>query len=112
MSVHSLIILALATWRLTSLLVNEDGPFKMFYRLREWAGVIHNGNGDVIGCENSLFAGLLSCFWCTSVWIAIILSALFSDWLLWFPLALFASAGAIIVEEGMQWLGQQQHSQI
>jgi hypothetical protein len=46
-----------------------------------------------------------------SIWTAAVLSALFSDWLLWLPLTLFASAGAIIVEEGIQWLGQQQRSQ-
>jgi len=111
MSGHSLIILVLATWRLTSLFVAEDGPFRIFYRLREWTGVIHNNDGNVIGCEDSFFAGLLSCFWCMSIWTAAVLSALFSGWLLWLPLTLFASAGAIIVEEGIQWLGQQQRSQ-
>lgn len=60
-------ILALATWRLSSLLVNEDGPFKVFYRLRTRAGVYKQG-------ELSQVAELFTCIWCMSIWVAALLS--------------------------------------
>ena len=50
--------LALATWRVTSLLVQEPGPYRVFARLREQ----HRDNE--VGTA-------LQCIWCTSVWVAI-----------------------------------------
>ena len=105
------IILALAAWRLTSLLCAEAGPFNTLRKFREWVGIIHDSDGGIIGHNDSFFAGLLSCFWCTSVWIAAALAAPFSTWLSWLPLALSISAGAIIVEEGIQWLDRSTHRQ-
>lgn len=49
-----LFVLALATWRIASLLVAEDGPFHVLLKLR----------------ERTTFGGLLDCIWCVSVWIA------------------------------------------
>lgn len=106
-----LVILVLATWRLTSLFVSETGPFKIFRRIREWTGIIHDREGMVVGKDDSLLAGLLSCFWCTSIWVAGILSIFMLDLILWLPLTLFASAGAIIIEEGMGWLELRAHNQ-
>jgi hypothetical protein len=48
-----LLLAALATWRLTHLLSKEDGPWRVFERLR------HTAPGQ-----------LLSCFYCLSVWIS------------------------------------------
>jgi hypothetical protein len=39
MSLSDVIILALAAWRVASLLVNEDGPGAVFSRLRYAAGI-------------------------------------------------------------------------
>lgn len=48
---------ALATWRVTHLFVEEDGPGALFVRLR-----VRAGDG---------WAGeLLDCFYCTSIWVA------------------------------------------
>ena len=33
------VIISLAGWTISSLLVNEDGPYAIFTRLREWVGV-------------------------------------------------------------------------
>src|SRR5690606_33513915 len=52
-----LLLLALATWRLTSLLVQEAGPFRVFQWMRK-----HIPHG-----------GLLECIWCCSVWCAALL---------------------------------------
>ncbi len=96
----TIILLALATWRLTSLLVHEHGPFDIFFKLREFMGIIHDAEGNVAGDDGSLLAGLLSCFWCTSVWAALIPAMLLAEsYWEWFAFVLAASAGAIMIEE-------------
>lgn len=54
---YLLILGILATWRLTHLLSEEKGPWRIIERLRDFSptGVVHE---------------LLSCFLCLSVWIA------------------------------------------
>ena len=68
-----LILLGLATWRITAILVYDDGPRDIFVRLR-----------DAIG-------GPLTCFWCTSVWVSLVASVL------------FAPVGALSWREGFIW---------
>ena len=48
-----LLLAALAVWRLTHLFTKEDGPWKVFLRLRE-----------------AIPSQLFSCFYCLSLWIA------------------------------------------
>lgn len=55
-----LLRLALATWRLTSLLVQEPGPYRVFVRLRDSQRDTEVGNA-------------LQCIWCTSIWVAALL---------------------------------------
>ena len=51
------IVAALATWRVTHLLAEEDGPGDIVVRLRRRAG--------------SSWAGdLMDCFYCLSIWVA------------------------------------------
>ena len=52
-----LVLAILATWRLTHLIVREDGPAALLARARA-------ALGDRLG------AGLLDCFYCTSLWVA------------------------------------------
>lgn len=52
MSIGQVLIGGLATWRLASLIVYEDGPFEMFTRLRSIKAL----------------EGVTSCLWCASVW--------------------------------------------
>lgn len=63
-------ILSLATWRLSSLLTREDGPFYIFRRLRELNGIVHDEDGNAIVVPERFFALLLSCSWCVSIWVA------------------------------------------
>lgn len=49
---------ALATWRVTHLLAEEDGPADVIVRLRRRAG-------------SSWAGGLMDCFYCLSVWVAV-----------------------------------------
>jgi hypothetical protein len=51
-------VAALATWRVTHLLANEDGPGEVIARTREALG------------ETQLGA-LMDCFHCTSIWVAV-----------------------------------------
>lgn len=53
----SFVLGALATWRVTHLLVHEDGPWDAVLRLR---GALGNG----------FWGHLLDCFYCLSIWIA------------------------------------------
>jgi hypothetical protein len=48
---------ALATWRLTHLVVVEDGPGRIVLRLRT-------------RLDGSALADLMDCFYCASVWVA------------------------------------------
>ncbi len=52
-----LVLAVLATWRITHLLANEDGPADFLARLRARAG-------------NRFLGKLMDCFQCLSLWIA------------------------------------------
>ena len=78
MDIATFLVLALATWRFTSLFVREDGPFNMFRKLRESFGITHDENGQVLMVPDR--AKLLSCMWCFSMWTGL------SWFLFWFLL--------------------------
>jgi hypothetical protein len=81
-----LIIAVLGVWRVTHLLVAEDGPWDVVTRLRRRAG-------------SGFWGALLDCFQCASLWIALPFAYLGGGtWmergLLWLAL----SGGAIVIE--------------
>lgn len=95
----TLLILTLATWRLTTLLVNEAGPFDVFERLRYAAGVRYDERSERYG-TNVVARGLI-CVWCVSVWVGALLAL--GQWLApgvvgWLALPFALSAGALVVE--------------
>lgn len=63
-----LLVAALATWRLSSLLVNpgEAGPANLLHRLRDWAGAYELGEDDE---PRTSLGRLFACVWCMSVWM-------------------------------------------
>jgi hypothetical protein len=63
------VLAILATWRVTHLLANEDGPADIIFRLRRRLG-------------EGMIGKLMDCFNCLSIWIAA-------------PLALFVSAAPL-----------------
>jgi len=76
------LIIGLATWRLLSLLIDEDGPAMIFFRVRERVGPAIMSRWG------------LDCFWCLSIWMGIVLTGIhwYSPiviWLCW-PFALSA----------------------
>lgn len=61
-----LLVSGLAVWRLAHMLVEENGPLDIFWRLREHTGVEVGVHGDLVGPTWNP----LSCVLCTSVWVA------------------------------------------
>ena len=60
-----LLLSGFAVWRLTALFVYDRGPWDIFARLRDTLG------------------GPLSCFWCMSGWVALVVSVVFLEGLSW-----------------------------
>lgn len=58
------VLLSLASWRLTKMLTQEEGPYMIFRRFREYMLKFENWNP-------------LSCFWCASVWVSFLFAFLF-----------------------------------
>lgn len=80
----TLLVLILATWRISSLLVSEDGPFKIFARFRIL--IIR-------------FTEVFSCLWCASIWIGLGFTILYTrapEVAFWIALPFALSAGAIL----------------
>jgi hypothetical protein len=69
MGLVSFLFLGLATWRLSSMLVEESGPWHIFTRLRKATGITHDVDEKIVTVPDKFLAGLLSCVWCCSVWV-------------------------------------------
>jgi hypothetical protein len=70
MTPFEFLLFALATWRVAYMLVGEDGPWLIFRRLRESTGITHDQDGAVLIVPERTLPMLLSCVWCTSVWVS------------------------------------------
>jgi len=90
-----LLTLGLATWRISSLLVEEDGPFDFFAKMRRKIGITYNEYSQKVG--SNVLAEMLTCMWCTSFWVAIAICLLF-DASLSFTRSLAVGAIAIIID--------------
>jgi hypothetical protein len=67
--IQELVLVGFAAWRMASLLVNENGPFGIFERVREAFGVPKQG--EIIGFLPTLF----TCIWCMTVWTSLLMWA-------------------------------------
>lgn len=97
------VLLALATWRISSLLVNEDGPWSMFARLRALVGVRHDDEFQPMA--SNMVGRAFLCIWCMSVWVGLALSLLSWFWpdvAAWIVLPLALSAAAIVVSKWLE----------
>lgn len=100
MDIITLLTLIGATWRLSSFLVNEDGPFDVFAWLRTWVGVHYNEYGVMDG--GGFFAGVFDCVWCMSAWVGAAVTVAYCLYPVatsWFCLPLALSAGAVVLEK-------------
>jgi hypothetical protein len=75
------VLAALAAWRLTFLLTQEDGPWDVIARVRHLAG-------------DSMPGRALQCFYCTSLWVAAPLAVMIVGWQLRAVLVWLALSGA------------------
>jgi Protein of unknown function (DUF1360) len=80
------IVGALATWRVTHLLVNEDGPADLVARLRAHIG-------------DSAIGRMMDCFGCLSLWIAIPIAFFVSREIFGLILSWLALSGAALLIE-------------
>ena len=88
------ILAGLAGWRVASLLVNEQGPWDAFERLRLRVGIPPQGEAGVI--SSNPLAGVLSCIWCASFWCAAA-CWVFGEFVAWEPVALIAAAAVAVM---------------
>lgn len=102
MSALDVLILALATWRLTSWLVDPlDGDFALFAKLRYFVGIRYDEHSNAY-CEKREWLGRwFLCSWCMSVAVGTAFAGLYvlldkQVILLALPLAL--STGSILVD--------------
>lgn len=86
-------IYALATWRLASMLVHEEGPAEIFTRLRKYTGIIEE-RGDIVAYPTY---NPLHCVACTSIYTAALLLILPQT----VSLILAGSAISSILEESL-----------
>jgi hypothetical protein len=94
------IIVGLAGWRVAALLSYEEGPWGVFEQLRRRAGVVEIDLGappDAPAPLPGFFGKLLSCVWCTSVWLSLIFWGLWE--VHWYVPGIAAAAAIVVVTE-------------
>ncbi len=92
-----LILIALATWRVSSLLVFEEGPFMLLVKMRSLLGVYYDEYSKPQG--KNVIARALTCVWCSSIWVALGFTVLYFYGLaFWIAMPFALSAAAIIIE--------------
>lgn len=109
MSLNIFFYLALAAWRLASLVANEDGPWQVFKRIRERA---EQWCKRYKFCSELGLYELFSCEWCNSVWIGAGLTLLYlrmGESILYIALPLALSTVVIVIKYVVQLLQSAQH---
>jgi hypothetical protein len=80
------LVAMLATWRVSHLIVAEDGPWDVVVRVRRWAG-------------SGVLGRLMDCFYCASLWIAAPFALIVTRELwAWLVAWLAVSGGACLIE--------------
>lgn len=98
-----LVVLALATWRIAHMLVKEDGPLDIFYKLHVAVGIVYKEDGEVDEerSSKSFLSTVLQCVYCTSVWVGLfftLLGAISIHLAYWVALPFCFSAAAVLLE--------------
>ena len=86
------LVVALATWRVCHLLVEEDGPADLVVRLRMKLG-------------DSLLGRAMDCFYCLSLWVAAALALLIISDVVGFVLVWWSASGAACLFERLTLRG-------
>lgn len=119
---------ALVVWTLSSLLVGESGPYGLFEKIRSELGVLHpaevdvetlgewshaHGDKEAPECFSFNLAGeILCCFWCTSMWVSVVVTlvcAIFLElpWWMWVFSPFAVRTVAIMIDEYINGTQQQ-----
>jgi len=79
MTPFDFLLIGMATWRLSSLLVDEAGPLDIFQTLRDKLGVYPAKVGDevICKCKYPVF-GMFCCVWCMSIWVSVLMLTLYT----------------------------------
>jgi hypothetical protein len=102
-----LLIYALATFRIASLIAQERGPWDAFGKLRDVCGVRYDDAGQPYALNE--VARMLTCVWCNSVWVALfwlVVKWLWPEHALWLAFSFAVSGAALILYEVLEWLEQ------
>jgi len=106
LSLLGFVLCTLAVWRVTYLLAEEDGPGRIFARLRAAAG-------------DGFWRSLVGCFYCLSLWVALpfafVLSTQWGERLIvWLALSgaacLLERIGQQAVAPAVYWEGEKEES--
>jgi hypothetical protein len=106
MSPLTIFLAVSATWRLTSLLCNEPGPFSVFERIRRWAKSLTRRNRFWRAFR--LYDGI-NCEWCASIWIGtpiVVAWYTLGDIVIWSLLPFALSTWVIVLKYVIQTLAQ------
>lgn len=106
-SIFGYLLVALAVWRITNLLMHEAGPYNVFHRLRYLVGVRHNRENQSVATNE--LAKLFLCHWCLSLWVSLIVVAFLCfrpDWTFTVLLPFALSAVSILFAEVFSWLAR------
>ena len=68
------LIKALATWRLTKMIMSEDGPYEVFPKLNHALGVRYNENNIKFGINEA--GNMMVCKLCLSFWVGLLFTLL------------------------------------
>lgn len=77
MTLVGFVILALAVWRMASLLAKESGPFDVFLKIRKVSGIVYDDNDNIVLIPETFFAQAISCVWCNSIYIGAFWTVMF-----------------------------------
>lgn len=90
----SILLAVLACYRLTTLVVYDTGPFRVFKRFRAWLGTHDNAFIREHGGE------LVHCPYCVGLWMAIV-AALLTMWPVAYPalLVLGIAGGQALIQD-------------
>jgi len=102
MSPTDLIVLGLATWRLTSLIVWEAGPWDILAHLRHLLGVRYDAQSQRYA--DTMLGRMVICPWCASVWCGVAMTVFYlltPRVSVWIGLPLAFSAVAVLIEKAV-----------
>lgn len=94
-----IILIGLATWRLSLFVTAERGPWGLMVVIREQFGITHDEFGEVVSNPPGGIGKLLACHWCFSLWAAILLFGI-GLWSM-FPVMVLAVWGIAGILQGL-----------